>query len=96
MTQLKDKHPKDIPSVSFSEQGGRKVDFQKDCLGEVTVFRKVNDGAFELLARNERPPYIDEETFGPDTRLTYSVKIKEEGEEEKRYDLPVSIGSKAQ
>lgn len=95
MTQLKDKHPKDIPSVSFSEQG-RKVDFQKDCLGEVTVYRKVNDRAFELLARNVRPPYIDEEIFKPDTQLTYSVRIKEEGEEEKRYDMPVNIGSKVQ
>lgn len=89
MTTLNTDHPNHLPYIELVEEG-RKISFRRDCLGDLEIFRKVNDKDEALLIKKARTPYVDEEEFPPGTKLNYSIRLEENGEE-KQYELEVRL-----
>lgn len=61
---------------------GRKLYFDKECLEEVTIQRKVNDGEWAVLAKNIRTPYIDGERFTSSVVLKYKAIFEKQNQYE--------------
>lgn len=89
MTNSSTKHPQHIPYIELTDEG-RKISFRKDCLDEVEIYRKVDENERELLIKNIRTPYIDQEEFPAGTQLSYSIRLVSSGEE-KPYELDVRL-----
>lgn len=89
MTNVSTDHPNHIPYIELTEEG-RKISFRRDCFGEIEILRKVNDQNWELLVKEVRTPYIDEEKFPPGTKLTYSIRL-EEDKKKKKFSLDVRL-----
>lgn len=89
MTNTSTNHPQHIPYIELTEEG-RKISFRKDCLDEVEIYRKVNENDWELLIKDIRTPYTDQEEFPAGTLLSYSIRLGSAGEE-KPYELDVRL-----
>ena len=89
MTNVKTGHPSHLPYIELTDKG-RKISFRRDCLEEIEIQRKVNEQDWKLLVKNIRTPYTDEESFPDGTKLSYSIKLTENGEE-KEYILDARL-----
>lgn len=89
MTSITPAHPYGIPALELTAKG-RKISFEKECLADVRIVRKVNDAEPELLIERARSPYTDEEQFPEGTRLTYSIDLTHEGQP-KSYTLQATV-----
>lgn len=89
MTDSSTNHPSHIPYIELTDQG-RKISFRKDCLDEVEIYRKVDENEQELLVKNIRTPYIDQEEFPAGTHLSYAIRLTSAGDE-KPYELDVRL-----
>lgn len=89
MTSISIEHPYGIPKIELVDKG-RKISFQRDCLEEVTIMRKVNDGEWETLAERIRSPYVDEDGFTKGTKLSYAIELEPDGRK-KLYKLEVRL-----
>ncbi|WP_247236788.1 hypothetical protein [Telluribacter sp. SYSU D00476] len=77
MTEVSTDHPSGLPYIELTEQG-RKISFRKECLGDVKIFRKVNDGEEELLVQGIRTPYTDADSFPEGSKLTYTIELDQD------------------
>ena len=66
---------------------GRKLYFNKECLEPVTIQRKVNEGKWEMISKNSRTPYIDDEPFDSPVVLAYKAVF----EKQDRYEDIVEV-----
>lgn len=89
MTDVSTTHPNRYPYIELVSDG-RKIDFKKDCLEEVDIFRKVEDGDWQLLIKNARTPYVDTGKFSKGTKLAYRVQLGT-GKEREEYQLKVFL-----
>ena len=89
MTNVQKDHPNGIPYIELTE-AGRRISFRRDCLGEVKIFRQVNDGEPQLLIQGIRTPYVDAESFPGGTKLSYTIEL-ELNDEKKQYTLEARI-----
>ena len=55
------------------EAGERKLYFEKECLEDVTIYRRVDDGNWDVLATHARAPVIDKEPFPQTAKLPYKA-----------------------
>lgn len=85
MTDVSTDHPYGLPYIELNEKG-RQISFRKDCLGEVKIYRKVNDGEWDMLIQRTRTPFTDTEAFPNGTRLGYTIELEQSGEK-KQYNL---------
>lgn len=74
MTSVSTEHPYGLPYIELTGKG-RKISFRKDCLEDVAILRKVNEGEWEKLVKNTRSPYVDEESFPTGTKLSYVIEL---------------------
>lgn len=89
MTDVSTDHPYGIPYIELVEQG-RKISFQRDCLGEVKIYRKVNEEDWNLLIQQTRTPYVDTEEFPSGTKISYKIEL-EQNHEKHQYTLEVRL-----
>ena len=89
MTDVSTDHPSGLPYIEL-ENNKRKISFRRDCFGTVKIYRKVNEEDWKLLIREVRTPYVDSESFPPDTKLTYTIELEQEGKTHK-YQLEARI-----
>ena len=85
--QIKGKHGfKALPV-----QEGIKLYFEKECLEDVTIIRRVNEGEWQVLAEGARTPYIDTERFNKPVKLLYKAVFKNEEYYEKLVEVNVQL-----
>ena len=89
MTDVSTDHPSGIPYIELVEQG-RKISFRRDCLGEVKIYRKINDEDWKLLIQQVRTPYVDAEDFPSGTTISYAIELDQENKKNK-YNLEVRL-----
>lgn len=89
MTSITPEHPYGIPAIELTANS-RKISFEKECLADVKIVRKVNDAEPELLIERARSPYTDEAQFPKGTRLTYTIELTHEGQP-KSYTLQATV-----
>lgn len=84
MTQVKDSifAVKDHSLKVLLVPEGRKLYFDRECLDAVTIHRKVNDGEWEIVSKNTRAPYIDEEQFDSPVVLAYKAVFEKQDRSE--------------
>ena len=78
MTQVRNNAPhqnqRDLPSITLTPENFREVKFSKPCLDDLTTLRKVDDGSWQVIARNTRFPYTDSDQFDHPVHLEYHIK----------------------
>ena len=79
MTDVRTNHPIGIPYIELTEEG-RKISFRKECLGNVKIFRKVNEEDRKMLIQDTRTPFVDTEDFPEGTVLSYTIELDQDGE----------------
>ena len=79
MTDVRTNHPNGIPYIELTEEG-RKISFRKECLGNVKIFRKVNEEDRKKLIQDTRTPFVDTEKFPEGTVLSYTIELDQDGE----------------
>lgn len=79
MTEIRNNAPQqdreNSVSITLTEQKARKIEFRKPCLDSLTILRKINDGNWQILAKDVRLPFIDDETFEDPVHLEYHIKL---------------------
>lgn len=67
-------HPAKI-DLTLTPPTGRHLAFSKELLEVAHVFRRVGGeaSAWQRVAVNARPPFVDNDTFAPGTLLEYYV-----------------------
>ena len=78
MTDVRTDHPDNLPYIELSEEG-RRISFRKECLGDVKIYRQLNDGEAELLIQDTRTPYVDTDEFPQGSRLSYTIELDQNG-----------------
>ncbi len=89
MTNITTDHPYGIPYVELTDNG-RKISFERDCLADVKILRRINDGDWVILMDRARSPYTDTEKFPTGTHLSYSVELEINGKHQK-YELEAML-----
>lgn len=89
MTDVSTNHPFGLPYIELTEQG-RRISFRRDCLGQAKIYRKVNQGEWEIIIQHIRPPFVDTEAFPHGTKLSYSIEL-ELNNGKKKYELDVML-----
>ncbi|GAB3168923.1 hypothetical protein [Telluribacter humicola] len=74
MTEVSTNHPNGLPYIELTDQGC-KLSFRKECLGNIKIYRKVDDGEEELLVQGIQTPYTDEANFPAGSTLTYIIEL---------------------
>lgn len=54
---------------------GREITFKKACLEPITIWRKINDGAWQVVAKEARPPFVDTDQFEGPLTLWYRISF---------------------
>lgn len=89
MTNVSTELPYGIPYIELTDRG-RRISFQKDCLEDVSIIRKVNEGEWEKLSTHIRSPYINEEAFPEGTKLSYNIDLTP-ANSNRRYQLEARL-----
>jgi hypothetical protein len=55
---------------------GRQVYFEKDCMDEVTVLRRINSGRWTEIGKDVRTPFFDPEKIPEPAEIEYKVIFK--------------------
>jgi hypothetical protein len=78
---------KDVLSVNDHEAvitlvpEGRSINFKKQCLESIDIWRSVNDNEWLEIAKDVRAPYVDDEKIDSPAVLKYKVLFNgKEGE----------------
>jgi len=74
VTEINISHPSGLPYLELTGEG-RKISFQRDCLGRITLFRTVDGQAEELLMENSRSPITDNQEFPPGSHIVYKIVL---------------------
>ena len=89
MTDVSTNHPSGLPYIELLVEG-RKISFRRDCFGEISIHRKVNEGEWEVLAQRVRSPFVDKDPFPSGTEIAYSVEL-ELDDKTHQYQLDVRL-----
>jgi hypothetical protein len=57
--------------------GGRKLIFKKECLENVTILRKIDEGKWQAIAQNARTPYTDSDVISPSAHIEYKIHFRD-------------------
>ncbi len=90
MTDVSTDHPNNLPYIELTAKG-RHISFRKECLGEVKIYRKVNEESnWKMLIQDTRTPFVDTENFPDGTRLSYAIELDLDGKMH-RYELEAIV-----
>lgn len=75
------REPGDVHLLKVAlEEGRRRLYFEKECLEDVAIYRRVDAGDWRVLATHARAPIVDDESFDNPVRLGYKATFGDNNE----------------
>ena len=84
MTETKNHIPEshhDRVRITLNEHNQPRLYFDKLCLEAVTIERKMDGGAWDILAKNVRSPYTDQDNLTHTEQVKYRIRFGKAQEE---------------